>query len=641
MNWRQLALVLALVWAPAAFAERPLLSFGFLTDTHVGETDESCALVRSALTLFREKGVSLIVHSGDIADRHADGRYRAYRRTFESVFAGTDAPLQLVAGGNHDLFDVKPKDWPAAYDKLLLTLGAMNTHTDEKVVGGYAFLVMPYPVGKEGFLSWDEYERRVSAACAAHPGDPVFVVQHVPPQDTVYNSHAWGDANVRRILNRYPQVVNLSGHVHGSLRNDQFLWQGEFTVVNACCMQHWNGLLGGKPAPNAKFVHDVLTVEVYRNRLVARRWNACDGREIDAGHPWTIPLPFDARTAPYDRTRLSAEEKVPQYAADARLELASPGIVFSGIDVTFPELSGNVMTYVLAVRSPKGEVLREKEVFSNFWRDPENRKPTQTVHFDVKELGAAERYEVSVCPVGQYGTRGKPLVGFVAGKKGNPGSAGGHDRLGACYTRQVAGRPDYFVDYVASDGRQVIDTGVAARTGVRAAGEMAWLRTGNGEETYLGAAPNGKRCYLLHRVGGYVWYGYGATRHYPVDENGGRFLFEPLRRHRFETDYTSASQLRATLDGRQVWSDAKTEKVANKTTLLLFGSNMGTDEPAYAARARFYGLKIWLDGKLVRDLRPCVKNGEGGLYDAVRDEMLFPWAPFDPAHGVGNRCPEP
>ena len=55
----------------------------------------------------------------------------------------------------------------------------------------------------------------------------------MPPAGTVYHSWSWGEWHTREILNRHPQVVNFSGHVHGSLRNDVFLWQGEFTAVNA------------------------------------------------------------------------------------------------------------------------------------------------------------------------------------------------------------------------------------------------------------------------------------------------------------------------------------------------------------------------------------------------------------------------
>ena len=44
----------------------------------------------------------------------------------------------------------------------------------------------------------------------------------------------------------------------------------------------------------------------------------------------------------------------------------------------------------------------------------------------------------------------------------------------------------------------------------------------------------------------------------------------------------------------------------------------------FFAKARCYGLKIWKNGQLVRNFRPCVKGGVAGLYDSVEDEVVFP-----------------
>ena len=89
-----------------AFAdEKPLLRIGLMTDTHIGETKESCGRVKLAYELFRKQGVDLMVNVGDVADHHYPTGYKAYRETVEEVFAGVPAakrPEELFVYAAHD-----------------------------------------------------------------------------------------------------------------------------------------------------------------------------------------------------------------------------------------------------------------------------------------------------------------------------------------------------------------------------------------------------------------------------------------------------------------------------------------------------------------------------------------------------------
>jgi len=63
--------------------------------------------------------------------------------------------------------------------------------------------------------------------------------------------------------------------------------------------------------------------------------------------------------------------------------------------------------------------------------------------------------------------------------------------------------------------------------------------------------------------------------------------------------------------------------------LWVFASNNG-GKIADPSKIRCYSVKIWqtngVDGTyvLLRDMTPCMKDGRGGLYDAVNDEVLLP-----------------
>ena len=87
----------------------------------------------------------------------------------------------------------------------------------------------------------------------------------------------------------------------------------------------------------------------------------------------------------------------------------------------------------------------------------------------------------------------------------------------------------------------------------------------------------------------------------------------------------------------QVTGDATGSKSGNwngadlTQTLYLFARNANGTADKFS-RGKCYGFRVWqvpdgaTDYVLVRDLKPCSKNGVVGLYDVVHDEILFPGA---------------
>ena len=400
-------------------AGQPLMRLGVMTDTHVGSSLESCSRLRAACELFRDRGADLVINSGDIADRFNPEGYARYRQVVDEVYAGQPKPREIFVYAWHDAFCYRGRkfsDWasaaPAAFEDVRLCLGARNPHTDVIEFRGHAFLVMPQFVGRPGFITFAEYERRVAEACAAHPGKPVFVVDHVPPYATVYNSCNWGEERRRKILEKYPQAVVFSGHVHGSLRNDLMIWQDTFTVINAGCLQGWSGVFPGSPWQR-KDAYGVLTVDVCTDRLVVRRWDVRDGREIDPEHPWTVPLPFDAATAPYNRSRLAAREVAPQFAAGTKLLAVAEGCPFAGFRLSFPEVADGTMQYrISAQRKIRGAWADFCSVVlcSEFWKRPQDRTGWCEFLMNGRLFEPNEPYRLSVAPVGQYGAVGAPIT---------------------------------------------------------------------------------------------------------------------------------------------------------------------------------------------------------------------------------------
>ena len=126
-----------LIWLLTAVvslcAEEPVLRAGFITDTHIGATAESCAHVRKAFEVFRDQKVDLIVHLGDIANVHNPAGYRHYRNIFNDVFAERK-PEQIFAYAGHDAIGFKDVD--EAYRIVEKEIGATNSIYAKRVLKG-------------------------------------------------------------------------------------------------------------------------------------------------------------------------------------------------------------------------------------------------------------------------------------------------------------------------------------------------------------------------------------------------------------------------------------------------------------------------------------------------------------------------
>ncbi|MDO5318970.1 MAG: metallophosphoesterase [bacterium] len=401
----------ALASAPAfgAGAER-LARIGVMTDTHVQKTMESCAKVRAALELFKAQGCEMVVNCGDIADQHFPDGYRCYRRTVKEVYPEpASRPKDVFVYAFHDVCNYKPGTWwgdiaanaAAAFEDVRVALEAPNGHTHAFTWKGMPFLVFPQSTGMKGFLSWEDYEKAVAKACAANPGKPVFVLDHLPPAGTTFHSHHWGSAPCRRILNKFPQVVHLSGHVHGSLASERQIWQGEFTAVNAGCLNTWGGFAPGSTPPRqAKENFGVLVMDVYADRLVFFRYDVRDRSE--AGKPWIVPLPFAAKAAPY-RPEV-AQTRLPRasFAAGAAVSIVREG---AGYRVSFPEArtGAEAFMYRLACqrRTAAGEwkTFTRDDIFADFWKAPKDRTGTMSYVLDAAFFKTGETYRLTVTPL--------------------------------------------------------------------------------------------------------------------------------------------------------------------------------------------------------------------------------------------------
>lgn len=395
--------------------EKPLFRMGVMTDTHVGTTLESCSRVKAALELFRAKGVDMVVNNGDIADHFYPSGYRALRQIYNSTFPDAAArPREVWVYAWHDAFEFKkgvPRGDTVKYADEAFAEVRRLLEASDPLTTSFMFRGIPMIVFQQ-FDKPETIDRMVAEAVAANPGKPIFVFSHVPAAGTVYNSWNWGDMLQRKIYEKYPQVVDFSGHVHGSLRNDLFIWQKDFTVINSGCLQFWGGVPVNDDASEIKHEYGVLTADVFPSRLLVRRYDVRDGSEIDPEHPWNVALPFSSATAEYTPERKKARAAVPGYPEGAGL---SAKVDANGaVVLAFPEVAGAVRAFVhrakIERRDAEGRWTRYalRETFGDFHlaRAESERK----IVFQSGYFTPGERVRFTVHPLNAYGVAGKALA---------------------------------------------------------------------------------------------------------------------------------------------------------------------------------------------------------------------------------------
>ena len=298
-----------LIWLGAG---ELLLRFGAISDNHLdSRSPDSWQRTKLAFELFRKHKVQFFVDAGDVSDTFQPEMFRLWRKMYLEVFSdAASRPDFLMIPAGHDKSGAESTAKGYAEFVRLTGSGAVNP---VKVINGIHFVSL---------AQWQNVnilKRNLDAAVAATAaGRPVFVVTHVPPKSTTGGSggKASGDAALRTLLNKYPQVIVLSGHNHSRLIDARSAWQGEFTAVNLGSLAYCGdgGIANFSSRPKA---HDAAIVEVYRNRVVFRRFNVKSGEEVFPEKPWQIPLPFSRENSPLNWQFQQKNAAVPAFKNDA------------------------------------------------------------------------------------------------------------------------------------------------------------------------------------------------------------------------------------------------------------------------------------------------------------------------------------
>ena len=185
--------------------------------------------------------------------------------------------------------------------------------------------------------------------------------------------------------------------------------------------------------------------------------------------------------------------------------------------------------------------------------------------------------------------------------------------------------PDKFVRYVEATGSQYVDTGIVGRYGTKAECKVEWMNFADSSFLACGDWSGDKRFFLCHcsNTSGQMFLGYRTKNNVHKEYD---LLFEKKRVYTYTTDISALdgdgdATATVTIDGTAADSVVK-QGLDTELNLYIFAMNHNGSPYGYS-KTRCYGLKIWQDGTLVRDFKPCVHNGRAGLYDAQNDVIYY------------------
>ena len=255
-------LTLTVSFAQSCFDSRHIVcSFGVVSDVHIDSPDGAPATkFRSALQQLKDRaalddsdGLDAVLVAGDLVNtpwksEEFYSQVDYFKSCYETVLNPEETPL-IYTPGNHDTYRWWTPETVSQAKNISSRLGTEYFLTDidnearermecrHCIVGEYHILSL-VPIGARPVtypseaLEW--LDRQLSDITSEDSSRYVLLITHPMIYDTVYGSMLgdyWATSALSGILEKYPQVVTFSGHLHFPLNDPRSIWQGRFTAL--------------------------------------------------------------------------------------------------------------------------------------------------------------------------------------------------------------------------------------------------------------------------------------------------------------------------------------------------------------------------------------------------------------------------
>ncbi|USK36692.1 metallophosphoesterase (plasmid) [Bacillus sp. F19] len=203
----------------------------------MSDTHSNTGKTAKAVTDAKNNNASAIVLVGDITNLGDSGEYDAIKNAIDSV---KDHPPVHYTMGNHE-YDWQ-SDFNVAVNRFIQKAGIPeNKVYYHREIQGYDFLFLGYDKKptNTAYMS-DEQLAWFKSKLAenAEPDKPIFVFNHMPISKTVsksysdnYGEQTGQEQKFRDILEKYPQAILTTGHLHDDTKIQGNMYTNRFTAL--------------------------------------------------------------------------------------------------------------------------------------------------------------------------------------------------------------------------------------------------------------------------------------------------------------------------------------------------------------------------------------------------------------------------
>lgn len=212
-----------------------------------------------------------LVVAGDISDHGFEEEITRFRDVMNQNLK--PETQRVLCMGNHEFYGGNKPLWEKTF----------GVPANRRVsVNGFQFITLSMEslekINYQYAVEW--LDREIASAIQETPDKPVFVIHHYPVKGTIGGSFNLpgdfpaGDATLEAVLNRYPQVIDISGHSHCPPMDPTSVWQGRFTAFGCGSLSYYvayGGRNQGFASYRSEMAGTALIFEILRDNTVRVR----------------------------------------------------------------------------------------------------------------------------------------------------------------------------------------------------------------------------------------------------------------------------------------------------------------------------------------------------------------------------------
>ena len=400
-------------YAAGAEEKDVVLRFAAFSDVHLKKNADcvEAARFKRAIEFMYEysreqkyKTCDGMLVAGDFSDHGYDEELFLFKKIMDEGIK--PETTSILCMGNHEFHGGTKKRWEEIFER------PSNLTYDVK---GYKFIGLSPEIGvrrdngsHEGdyLYAIDWFEDEIKAACEEDPDKPVFAFHHYHVTPTVYGSRGdddWGIKDLYAMLQKYPRVIDFSGHSHYPINDPRSAWQGCFTAFGTGTLSYFE--MGGERGRYSKFppgytrAAQLYIVEVCRDAsVVLKPYDIITDSFFDLVYVVDKPGDIDNYVYTDKRYQTTAKPVWPDGAQAQAVETEPTEILLTFPQATCPDV---VHSYRVDLQKRVGDGWEKKNA-QYFWSEYYFKDRPDTMRANLINLEEESAYKIEITALNPF-----------------------------------------------------------------------------------------------------------------------------------------------------------------------------------------------------------------------------------------------